>query len=978
MNWQDWISENRLPPSLFPDTLFESEWTPGPADTKAAWILYTEMRTRIATQPLHFRAGEEKSALTSLYQLFELTRKSIRDHGPECRCYAILATTMLNGVIRPFTAKWHKRSEDGDLDAEDVRHEFRVELSRLQISLRSFQTMFGRLAEGDRFVPGTETAWNVQAIREEEAAIRKEQERASALDAARSDAWWPTAVQDQRAFLLGDTAGGLAEKGGEIDRCIQARIDFPSEVAEVTADEIRRYEHDEIRRRRSTLEMNEVGETGGKSADTRELHNLVGLAISGGGIRSSSFSLGVLQRLSQQGLLREVDYLSTVSGGGYTGAFLSSYLNSKDATARTPYIALAPAALPFRCPDDAESRALRWIRNRSSYLLFGDWTRKLQIVGSAVFGVLVNLFATSPLAVGAACLTKLLLGSWFAGIVNGARPSFPLAGWPGDLWRYAWLFSGLLALGLAPVLTFSSCCGFVRWFGNGYRRVCLCLIPIIILVTVVNLVPLISFAIHDMAIRDPAAAGVDASWWRQPIVAVGLSVLLPLLTAAVSLLTKRRKAFDWLAIAAFALSGPLFFAVLYFALLEWFVVRPPLDEASWILSVSWWWLLALLMIPLAYGLLLMNVNLTGPHRMYCESLSRTFLVRADETNRQNVREADPQKLSDLRTNNPAAPYHLINTALNVPASDEPELRGRQSDFFLLSQGYCGSVLSGYASTREVESLDPHMNLGTAMAISGAAAAPYMGTTTRRSASSLMTLLNVRLGYWMANPWNKPSGPVARWFRRQLSANALCLVKELFGWFDHKGGRVNLSDGGHIENLGVYELLRRRCKFIIAIDGEQDERLNCGSLMKLIRYAKIDLNAEIEPIGLDDLRLNEQGLSKSHFALAVIRYQPTGSRSANACLADPNQDIGVLLYLKSSLTGNESVPLAEYRLRHRVFPHHSTLDQFFDEEQFESYRALGYHVASEALRDEFFKGKAPPTTLTISAWFRHLARNLLAE
>ena len=191
------------------------------------------------------------------------------------------------------------------------------------------------------------------------------------------------------------------------------------------------------------------------------------------------------------------------------------------------------------------------------------------------------------------------------------------------------------------------------------------------------------------------------------------------------------------------------------------------------------------------------------------------------------------------------------------------MQGRLTDFFLFSRAFCGSPLTGYQPTTEWEKKDGHLDLGTAMAISGAAAAPQMGLGTRRRLTFWLALLNVRLGYWVRNPakhaWLYGSTP-GLWF----------LLKEMLGSMDERAPWLYVSDGGHIENLGVYELLRRRCKYIVAIDGEQDQRMTFGALTTFQRLAAIDLGVKIH-INLDDLRLNEQGLSRSHFRFARIQY-----------------------------------------------------------------------------------------------------------
>ena len=242
-----------------------------------------------------------------------------------------------------------------------------------------------------------------------------------------------------------------------------------------------------------------------------------------------------------------------------------------------------------------------------------------------------------------------------------------------------------------------------------------------------------------------------------------------------------------------------------------------------------------------------------------------------------------------------------------------------------------------------------------MAISGAAAAPQMGLGTRKRLTFWLALLNVRLGYWVRDPTKTPGiygGAPGLSF----------LIKEMRGSMDESKPWLYLSDGGHIENLGVYELLRRRCKYIVAVDGEQDERMTFGALTTLQRMAAIDLGVKID-INLDDLRLNEQGLSRSHFRFCRIEY--------------PGPQYGYLLYVKLSLTGNEGEFLRRYRLDEPAFPHHSTADQFFSEAQFEAYRSLGEHVGDKLfLRALVGPEMAQADMIELEDWFRQLGQRLL--
>jgi hypothetical protein len=129
------------------------EWKPTDEDRAAAWTLFTEMRTRIVTRPLPYRTGDEAAALSSVYQMFGFTRDAIKTGGIKCRHFAMLSTAMLNDLVRPFTTKWHRRMEEGDLKVEFHCREFRAELQRLQMRLRRFETAFESMALDSQVAP---------------------------------------------------------------------------------------------------------------------------------------------------------------------------------------------------------------------------------------------------------------------------------------------------------------------------------------------------------------------------------------------------------------------------------------------------------------------------------------------------------------------------------------------------------------------------------------------------------------------------------------------------------------------------------------------------------------------------------------------------------------------------------------------------------------------------------------------------------
>jgi hypothetical protein len=148
--------------------------------------------------------------------------------------------------------------------------------------------------------------------------------------------------------------------------------------------------------------------------------------------------------------------------------------------------------------------------------------------------------------------------------------------------------------------------------------------------------------------------------------------------------------------------------------------------------------------------------------------------------------------------------------------------------------------------------------------------------------------------------------------------------------------VHISDGGHFENLGVYELLRRRCRYIVAVDATENANATSDNLGILVRLARIDLGIRVL---LDTSPLTLQGpelYSKTHVIIGEIRYDDV----------HPSATPGILVYIRASMTGDEPPDVQQYANNHKEYPRQSTADQFFDEEQFESYRALGNHVACE--------------------------------
>ncbi|MFO0949532.1 MAG: hypothetical protein U1D30_27060, partial [Planctomycetota bacterium] len=301
------------------------------------------------------------------------------------------------------------------------------------------------------------------------------------------------------------------------------------------------------------------------------------------------------------------------------------------------------------------------------------------------------------------------------------------------------------------------------------------------------------------------------------------------------------------------------------------------------------------------------------------------------------------------------PLHLINTALNLTQGDELAWQERKAASFLLSPYYCGSEVTGYRPTTEYAE---GITVGQAVAISGAAVDPNMGYHSSPAVTALLTMFNVRLGAWLGNP--KRSG---QWRNSGPRTGALYLAKELMGRTDFRSKYVHLSDGGHFENLAVYELIRRRCRYIVAIDSGQDGDFQFADLGNLVRKVRTDFGIRIDISTTGIAPDRETGKSSVHCAIGKIRYADI----------DEGMPDGVLLYLKPSLTGDEPADVRHYSKMHAAFPHESTADQFFDESQFESYRALGYHVASSTFEEVVHSLKGTPRERYVAQLFAGLHR-----
>lgn len=339
-----------------------------------------------------------------------------------------------------------------------------------------------------------------------------------------------------------------------------------------------------------------------------------------------------------------------------------------------------------------------------------------------------------------------------------------------------------------------------------------------------------------------------------------------------------------------------------------------------------------------------NINEFSIHHAYRNRLVRCYLG-ASVPNRQpqvftGFSESDDLPLATLEIPvgsvepKDARPFPILNTSLNVVRGKELALQTRKARSFAFTPLYAGFTReaiggmdwqSAYALTKDSgakqRGCENGISLGTAVAISGAAASPNMGFYSQPALGFLMTLFDVRLGWWIANPSNQENWPVGG-----PRVGFFWLIRELLGTTSDDSGFVYLSDGGHFENLAVYELVRRGCKLIVAGDASCDPSSGFGDLQNAMERCRTDFGIEIELDPIETRRQN--GLARSHFAVGKIHYSSSSA------------DDGVIVYLKPALVAGDPTDVVGYATTNPDFPDDTTANQWFDEAHFENYRALG--------------------------------------
>jgi hypothetical protein len=767
------------------------------------------------------------------------------------------------------------------------------------------------------------------------------------------------------------------------------------------------------------------------------------LAISGGGIRSASFALGVIQTFlnekpgntppdSSETCFDRFDYMSTVSGGGYIGSAVSwlkhhfgkggdwrTYLGASNLGARS-------AEFHADGVEGVEGSRFTWLdffRQHGNYLKPSSFST-MSLIGVALRGMLITL------SVYTAILALMLWAMQVGGILPPPTNAPTWAGHPQRI-ESILLLLGLIAGG--AFLLF----GIASWLGSIPTRATMFIgsVPPLLFVfagmwtLLRNPDGSVGIRVEGLHWRWPVAAGFFIAavaclvllWWAKDdydqtrsgshvvhkwqyrVRIIYQQVLGPLLTGLTLLVAvwsvPHVYQFIYTKVGG-ALSAGLSSSLLGVAgaVYQFIAGRDKKSTSSTFSTLR----ILVTSVLLVYGILLVaysivqagekhpvpvfgieipllafigfagvfagfivNANYIGIGRMYRDRLMELFMpdkeaIRDNQWRRAgNADQFDIAKLCE-EDGTPQRPMHLVNCNVVMVGATQDRFRGRGGDSFVLSPLVSGSSATGWIDTPKLG--DGHFTLATAMASSGAAASPHAGVagrgiTRNPLVSLLLSLTNVRLGYWIRNPrasqepknWHK-------WFPPNLLAPGI--RQGLFGSGTTENAFfIELTDGGHFDNTGLYELIRRRVKIIVLSQGSQDVNYSMDDLANIIQRVRVDFGVHIrfasETYPLDAIRPAELGaVVKRGWAVGTIRYPGTDKQ-------------GILLYLQASPIAGMNADTVSYWRRNVDFPNQTTADQFFDEEQLEAYRELGMGIAQTAvmaLKGEYEPWDEPMTAL----------------
>jgi hypothetical protein len=741
----------------------------------------------------------------------------------------------------------------------------------------------------------------------------------------------------------------------------------------------------------------------------------IGICCSGGGIRSAAFNLGGLQALQEMGELQKASYLAAVSGGSYIAAAFAMVAKTWKGDPNAPGNgndnsdpALVNDHEPPFAPGSPEEQ---YLRNRSSYLA-PDWFGKLFLLYRVILGLLFNVaFLATPLFA-----VMLILGWWpFRTAYRGAvactttcRFHVPI----GFLLPPVTLAVASLILGLVVLLRRlkgdPQRRGLQVW---STRLLVLSAVAAVFLIALPGLVVLAHNVSREMgrAERTGIAAGGSLAGLIAGLLAYVRETVLTPKKALKAFEEGSRAAGSRVRLAvayvAAALAGPaLVISVMALGLsvsLGYRIVPKvgglptPLLVGVGLLAVFtgvyfWsdltsWSLHPFYKRRLCTAFALKRVNATTAYeidpqlgaRLREDASGREFLttpvavernyddlVLLSETVLDGV-EAAASSEADPRARERTWPSLIVCAAANVsdPGATPP---GRSVTSFTFSAHSIGGPLIGAARTEEFEKAfdgsgdsrrSRDLTLPAAVAISGAAVAPSMGKLTRRPLTFLLALANFRLGVWLPNPrWVRALGReddhAARDKRLFGRPRPSYLVRELFGRNRIDARYLFVTDGGHYENLGLVELLRRGCTEIYCFDASADSQFSVlGDAIALAR-SELGVKVEIDPSKLAPGERHESAVAGESGSTAH------GDRASEDGLAEDNVARGrivyrggregVLIYARCVMTADAPWDVVAHHREDPSFPHNSTVDQLYTDQKFESYRALGALAARNAV------------------------------
>jgi hypothetical protein len=688
----------------------------------------------------------------------------------------------------------------------------------------------------------------------------------------------------------------------------------------------------------------------------------LGLAFSGGGIRSAAFALGVLQALNRHRQLQKFDYLSTVSGGGYIGSSLT-WAYTRDRVARAAAEAAAagdPQKLAEarkievgKFPFGAKEQSLRetvsteraqqrtdgtaealdnvaFIRQQGNYLIPSRHLNGFSLAATILRNALVT--ASVYFALLVALLTYLTSQpGWLVArleALGGGHVPFTFV--PSLV--FAAVFAllsvalGLLSWFMTKYMAESSRQYWIRWRAQWLVGWALTLAVALFAIGALPALYALAGKITLSLTTVTGAAGVVFSYLKQH---------RPQLAAA------------WPKLSGIAVTVAGL-ALVYTLLLAGYALALYLNGRAGVrtgTAVS-----ALAGYAVLVGFFI-NTNLFGLHRMYRDRLTEAFLPSREAVKDRRwgpAYEADVAFFKDVNTDDDPGPYHLVNTLVVLTGSGYAYYRGRGGDNFIFSSLYSGAESVGWHRTEQV--CGGMMTLATAMAISGAAVNPNTGSSGRGPTrnplvSFMLAFFNIRLGYWIRNPHQRSTfGKLTQHLWPSLLYPGL--RQGLFGRGQHtRSGFLELTDGGHFDNTGIYELIRRQLDVIVLSLASADPKYAYEDLADAVERVRVDFGAYISFAGLF-ADLAPGGVASPSGVAATLKLSKAGFEVGAITYASGKT--GTLIVLKSAVLQDLPLDALRYACANDEFPNQSTADQFFDERQFEAYREAGYAVCRSML------------------------------